>query len=215
VIAIVDYGMGNLRSAQKGVERGGHEAIVTSDPVAIREADGVILPGVGAFRDCYEGLRDRGLREPVLEAIAEDKPFLGICVGMQLLFEYGEEGIGSVGLGVIAGRVVRFPPSSKTSLKVPHMGWNRLERVSERDCPLLADCSDSPFMYFVHSYHCVPEDLSVVCSYSTYGQRFTSMVGRKNLFATQFHPEKSQREGIALLRAFGEFVHNVGASTAR
>lgn len=213
MIAIVDYGMGNLRSAQKGIEKGGHEAIVTTDSAAIYEADGVLLPGVGAFKDCYDGLCERGLREPILEAIEVDKPFLGICVGMQLLFEYGEEGEGSPGLGVIPGRVVRFLPASETGLKVPHMGWNFLERVPGRGSPLLEGCSDRPYMYFVHSYHCVPEDPSVIYATADYGGPFTAMVGRRNLFATQFHPEKSQREGISLLRAFGDFVHNIGTTS--
>lgn len=214
MIAIVDYGMGNLHSAQKGVERGGHEAVVSSDPKVIQSADGVILPGVGAYKDCFDGLCERGLRECVLQAIWEDKPFLGICVGMQLLFDYGEEGEGSPGLGVIPGRVVRFPPASETGLKVPHMGWNRLERPPGRDCPILAECSESPYMYFVHSYHGVPDDDSWVYARAKYGSPFAAMVGRGNLFATQFHPEKSQHEGISLLRAFGKFVHNVGSSAA-
>jgi len=214
MIAIVDYGMGNLHSAQKGVEKGGHEALVTSDPEAILAADGVIFPGVGAFKDCYEGLCDLGLRDPVMKVIEADKPFLGICVGMQLLFDYGEEGAGSPGLGVIPGRVVRFPPASETGLKIPHMGWNRLDRNPRHECALLDECSEHPYMYFVHSYHGVPEDDKYIYATARYGLDFVAMVGRGNLFATQFHPEKSQKEGIALLRAFGNFVHNVGSSAA-
>jgi len=211
MIAVVDYGMGNLRSAQKGLEKGGFEASVTDDPSTLEAASGIVLPGVGAFRDCYEGLREAGFLEPLLDQIAADKPLLGICVGMQMLFEFGEEGEGSPGLGILPGRVVRFPARAKTGLKVPHMGWNVLERNPARPCPLLDHCSERPYVYFVHSYRPeTPDD--VVYAWSTYGVRFPAMVGRGNVFGAQFHPEKSQAEGIGILRAFGEYVQRLGQS---
>lgn len=206
MIAIVDYGMGNLRSAQKGFEKVGYEAVVTDDPALIDAADGVVLPGVGAFKDCYQGLVSRGLVEPVKAAASSGKPFLGICVGLQLLFEYGEEGEGSEGLGIFKGRVVRFPAASETGLKVPHMGWNQLYREAGRDCPLLRGAGPAPYTYFVHSYYAQPEDERIVLATCEYGLRFPAIVGKDNVFAAQFHPEKSQAEGLSLLRAFGEMV---------
>ncbi len=165
MIAIVDYGMGNLRSAQKGLEKAGHEALITDDPKVIDDAAAVVLPGVGAFKDCYDGLQSRGLAAPVLRAVQSGRPFLGICVGMQLLFEESEEGEGSKGLGVFRGRVVRFADAAETGLKVPHMGWNQLLPVPERPCPLLNAGGQSPYVYFVHSYHAVPEDPSIVLAH--------------------------------------------------
>lgn len=203
MIAIVDYGMGNLRSAQKGLEKAGHAAVITDDVAEIEQADGVVLPGVGAFKDCYEGLASRGLVEPVKAAAASGKPFLGICVGMQLLFEESEEGGVSPGLGIFPGRVVRFPDAHATGLKVPHMGWNQLARVAGHDCPILDATSASPYVYFVHSYYPRPADPSLVLATANYGLDFAAVVGRGNVFACQFHPEKSQQEGINLLRSFG------------
>ncbi len=198
--------MGNLRSAQKGLEKAGHQAMISEDPADIARADAVVLPGVGAFKDCYDGLASRGLVEPVKDAAASGKPFLGICVGLQLLFEESEEGAGSKGLGIFGGRVVRFPEAAQTGLKVPHMGWNRLLPAEGRACPLLAETCGSPYAYFVHSYYAVPEDPGVVLAHCDYGVRFAAMVGRDNVYAVQFHPEKSQTEGIAILRAFGNLV---------
>jgi len=206
VIAIVDYGMGNLRSAQKGLEFAGHEAIITDSIADLDRADAVVLPGVGAFKDCYEGLRERGLVEPVKAAAASGKPFLGICVGFQLMFEYGEEGEGSEGLGIFAGRVVRFPDAMKTGLKVPHMGWNQLQRASGTSCPLLENTSESPFVYFVHSYYAQPEDKSIIVATCDYGVTFPAIVGKDSVYACQFHPEKSQKEGLAMLKSFGDMV---------
>lgn len=205
MIAIVDYGLGNLRSAQKGLEKAGHPAVITSDPAVIADADGVVLPGVGAFKDCYDGLVDAGLAEPVKTAAASGRPFLGICVGLQLLFEYSEEGAGSVGLGILPGRVVRFPDSRAAGLKVPHMGWNRVKPVPGRACPLLAQ-DEAPFAYFVHSYFARPTQESLVLATCEHGIEFPAVVGRDNIVAVQFHPEKSQDTGIHLLQAFGEMV---------
>lgn len=206
MIAIVDYGMGNLRSAQKGFEFVGHDAIITEDTAVIDQADAVVLPGVGAFKDCYQGLCERGLTDVVKAAAASEKPFLGICVGFQLLFEYSEEGEGSEGLAIFGGRVVRFPDAMKTRLKVPHMGWNPLARVPGKDCSLLQETSESPFVYFVHSYYAEPADERIIMATADYGVTFPAIVGKDNVLACQFHPEKSQKEGLAMLKAFGDLV---------
>ena len=203
--------MGNLRSAQKGLERVGHEAVVTDDVSLIERADGVVLPGVGAFKDCIEGLTERGLVPVVKAAAASGKPFLGICVGLQLLFEYGEEGAGAPGLGIFGGRVVRFADASDTGLKVPHMGWNQIRPT---DAPgareLLSLTTGTPYTYFVHSYFAKPTDPGIVLATCDYGISFPAIIGKDNVFATQFHPEKSQQAGLAILKAFGNKV----ASTA-
>jgi len=206
VIAIVDYGMGNLRSAQKGIEKAGHDACITNRARTIAEADAVVLPGVGAFKDCFEGLHSRGLLGPIQKAAASGRPFLGICVGLQLLFEYSEEGQGSEGLGIFPGRVVRFPDARETRLKVPHMGWNQLKAVPGRPCPLLEGLPESPYAYFVHSYYAQPADENLVLATCDYGIAFPAIVGRDNVYAVQFHPEKSQAAGIAILRAFGNLL---------
>ena len=213
MIVIIDYGMGNLRSAQKGIEKAGHEAIISSHPEDVPQADGVVLPGVGAFRDCYEGLRDRGFVDVVHEFAASGKPLLGICVGMQLLFDESDEGAGSQGLGILPGRVIRFPDAAKTGLKVPHMGWNTLQANPNRTCPLLKYAGEEPYVYFVHSYYPVPPSDDFVYAWAEYGVRFAAVVGRDNIYATQFHPEKSQSTGIGILRAFGELVDASGVST--
>ena len=196
MIAIVDYGRGNLRSVQKAFEYLGYEAKVTSIPEEIMKADRVVFPGVGAFGDCMENLRERGLVEVIKEFIASGRPFLGICLGMQLLFSVSEEFGPVEGLDVVKGRVVRFPEG----LKVPHMGWNQIEIV--RSNPLLKGVKSGDFFYFVHSYYVVPEDESVVSTVTSYGVDFVSMIHRDNLFATQFHPEKSQRLGLRILDNF-------------
>ena len=206
MIAIVDYGMGNLRSAQKGFEKAGHKAVITDDPAVITNAAAVVLPGVGAFKDCFDGLCERGLQKPVLEAANSGRPFLGICVGLQLLFDYSEEGEGSPGLGIFPGRVVRFPDARETGLKVPHMGWNQLQPAPGRPCPLLDAAKVGPYAYFVHSYHAKPDDPDIVLAACDYGSLFPAMVGRGNVFAVQFHPEKSQADGIEILRRFGELT---------
>jgi glutamine amidotransferase len=204
-IAIVDYGMGNLRSVLKAFERLGRAAEVTRDPDRIVAAPGVVLPGVGAFGACMENLTALGLVEPVKRAIAAGRPFLGICLGMQLLFDESEEFGPVPGLGVLRGRVVRFPPSPE--LKVPHMGWNSL-RIARR-APALAGIADGDYVYFVHSYYPVPDDPAVVATTTGYGLEFASSVSRDNVFACQFHPEKSQRVGLRLLE---NFVGIVGAA---
>jgi len=202
VIAIVDYEMGNLKSVHKAFESVGHRATVTRDPQAIADASHVVLPGVGAFGDCMRNLERHGLVEPVLGAIRAGKPFLGICLGFQLLFSESEEFGTHRGLGVIPGRVVRFASGgSPTLMKVPHMGWNSIA-IGKRS-PVLDGVPDGAFMYFVHSYYVVPDDQSVACTMTDYGRPFVSSVARDNIFACQFHPEKSQSEGLRIIRNFG------------
>ena len=201
-MVIVDYGMGNLRSVQKGLEKVGVNAAISSNPEDVNNADGVVLPGVGAFRDCMSNLTRARLVDPVQNAIREGKPFLGICLGMQLLLSVSEEFGTHQGLDVIRGRVVRFP--STGGLKVPHMGWNRVHR--ESPTPLLEGIPDGTFFYFVHSYYAVPQDADVIGGRTEYGIKFCSVISRGNLFATQFHPEKSDRWGLEVLRNFGKIV---------
>lgn len=200
MIVIVDYGMGNLRSVQKGFEKIGHAATVTSDPDTICAASKVVLPGVGAFGDAMQELGKRELVEPVKRAIAEGKPFLGICLGLQLLFEVSYEGGRYEGLGVLPGEVVRFELPHE--YKVPHMGWNQL-RI-HRPAPILSGLADGTHVYFVHSYHVVPRESQDMAAETEYGQPFASVVWRDNIFATQFHPEKSQADGLKILRNFAE-----------
>ncbi|MDO4558653.1 MAG: imidazole glycerol phosphate synthase subunit HisH [Planctomycetia bacterium] len=206
MIAILDYGMGNLGSVRKALERvseGTTEIVVTSDPTVVRRADKLLLPGVGAFRDAMEELRTHRLVEPVREAVSDGRPFLGICLGLQMLFRHSYEGVDGTespleGLGIIPGEVVRFQRSGE--FPVPHIGWNQVQKVAPN--PLLEGIPDQTFFYFVHSFYVVPEDLSVVAAETDYGGRFCSMIRRGNLFACQFHPEKSQNAGLSLLRNF-------------
>jgi glutamine amidotransferase len=197
-LVIVDYGVGNLRSAQKAFEHLGQPALVTSDAERIARAPAVVLPGQGAFGTCMENLAAAGLVEPVIEAARSGRPFLGICVGMQILFEESEESPGVRGLGIFRGKVVRFP--RRADLKVPHMGWNQL-RVQRR-VPALADVADGDYVYFVHSFHPEPVDRDVIATTTDYGIEFVSSVGRDNVYAGVFHPEKSQQVGQRLLAGF-------------
>jgi glutamine amidotransferase len=205
MIAIIDYGMGNLRSVQKGFERVGCEAVVTADPKTVLEADKIVLPGVGAFPDCMRNLEEGGFIEPLLRVIREGRPFLGICLGLQLLFTESEEFGVHRGLDVIPGRVVRFPDGMAENgekLKIPHMGWNQL---GVRRCPpAFAGIESGSNFYFVHSFYVVPEDAGVVATTTTYGIEFCSAVWKDNIVATQFHPEKSQEKGLQILKNFGE-----------
>ncbi|MFN8544781.1 MAG: imidazole glycerol phosphate synthase subunit HisH [Candidatus Binatia bacterium] len=201
-MAIVDYGVGNLRSVQKAIEHVGFPAEVTHDPARLAAAPGVVLPGQGAFGTCMHHLADAGLVEAVRAAAESGRPFLGICVGMQLLFERSEESPDTPGLGLFPGRVVRFPHDAER--KVPHMGWNQLHIV--RRPPVLADVAEGAYVYFVHSYHVVPDDPELVATTTSYGPEFVSSVARANVFAGVFHPEKSQAVGLRLL---GNFVEQV------
>ena len=200
MITIVDYGMGNLRSVQKGFEKVGHPALVTSDPDEVAAADKLVVPGVGAFEDAVDELNRRGLTEPILAAIRADKPFLGICLGLQLLFDVSYEHGEHRGFGVLPGEVVRFdlPPQ----YSVPHMGWNQLG--IRRRAPILEGIDEGDYFYFVHSYYVAPRDPEVVAATTDYPEPFCSMVWRGNLFATQFHPEKSQAKGLRILKNFAE-----------
>jgi len=205
MIAIIDYGMGNLRSVQKGFEKVGFEAVVTSDPRVVLEADRVVLPGVGAFRDCMRNLEEGGFVEPILKVIGEGRPFLGICLGLQLLFTESEEFGIHKGLDVIKGRVIRFPEGMTEGgekLAVPHMGWNQLN--FKRSLPVFSGLEEGTNVYFVHSYYVKPDDDSVVAATTNYGLDFCSSIVRDNLVATQFHPEKSQDSGLRILKNFGE-----------
>ncbi len=210
MIAIVDYGMGNLRSVHKGFERLGFRAIVTQDPGLIKKASGLVVPGVGAFKKAMENLTELGLVEPITEFIESGRPFLGICLGLQLLFSESEEFGEQRGLGIFEGRVVRFPFSnpgsspSRDSLKVPHMGWNAVH--IKKQVPALEGVEEGAYFYFVHSYYPVPEDHDIVATTTDYGGEFVSSIGSGNLFACQFHPEKSQKGGLKILKNFGALV---------
>ena len=208
MIAIIDYGMGNLRSVQKGFEKVGHEAIVSSDPKTILDADRVVLPGVGAFDDCMHALQGQGLLEASRAFIESGQPFLGICVGYQALFEKSEEfNSCAAGLGIFRGKVVRF--TQQNGLKVPQIGWNRLDIVRP-ECPLFRGVASGSYVYFVHSFFPQPAEPSIIATRTTYGETFASAVWRDNVFATQFHPEKSQTVGLQLLRNFVELANGRG-----
>ena len=198
MIAIIDYGMGNLRSVQKAFEKVGHPAMVTNDPAVVAQAEKIVLPGVGAFEDAIAELRRRNLTGPVLAAIDAGKPFLGICLGLQMLFDVSHENGRHEGLGVLRGEVVRFDLPQGYS--VPHMGWNQVD-VARRP-PLLEGIDSGTYFYFVHSYYVVPQDAAVVATTTDYGSPFCSMIWRDNVFASQFHPEKSQAAGLRLFRNF-------------
>ncbi|REJ73665.1 MAG: imidazole glycerol phosphate synthase subunit HisH [Planctomycetota bacterium] len=204
MIQIIDYGMGNLRSVQKALEKLGRQAEICTDPRRIAGAERVILPGVGAFRDAITQLRSHGFIDPIRDFLDTGRPFLGICLGLQLLFDVGYEDGEYEGLGLVPGSVVRF--DSAPGLKIPHMGWNALQ--IERRTPLLEGIPEGAYVYFVHSYHVVPEDDSVVATRTDHGGPFVSMIAQGNLYATQFHPEKSQSVGLKLLENFAKLPIN-------
>jgi glutamine amidotransferase len=197
-IVIVDYGMANLRSVQKAFEQVEAAAEISSEPDRVAAADKLVLPGVGAFRDAVARLRESGLAEPIVAHIRAGKPFLGICLGLQLLFTRSFEDGVYEGLDLFPGDVVRF--DSVPGLKVPHMGWNQLRVV--RSAPHLRDLPGEPAVYFVHSYYVKPKDTGIVATETDYPAPFASAIWHENVFATQFHPEKSQRVGLAMLRNF-------------
>jgi glutamine amidotransferase len=204
-IAIIDYGMGNLRSVQKAFEKVGHSAVVTNDPAVVAKAAKVVLPGVGAFEDAIGELRRRNLVRPVLAAIESGKPFLGICLGLQMLFDVGYENGRHEGLGVLRGEVVRFELPEEFS--VPHMGWNQLDIANGSGAraggpPVLQGIEPGTYVYFVHSYYVVPQDSAVIATTTDYGRPFCSAIWRDNIFASQFHPEKSQSQGLKILQNF-------------
>ncbi len=201
MIAIVDYGMGNLRSAQKGFEHAGvADVVVTSDPATIEAADGIVLPGVGAFRDAARELRESGMADVVREQTSAGIPFLGICLGMQLLASVGHEDGEWEGLGIVPGQCVRLPEG----VKVPHMGWNTVEYP--RESALFEGLPEGSAFYFVHSYYLKPAESSAIIGSTDYGTRFPAAVQRGNTYAVQFHPEKSSEMGLRLLANFGRIV---------
>jgi glutamine amidotransferase len=214
MIAVIDNGICNLRSVTKALEAVGAQVRVVRTPaeLAVAGAQGLVLPGVGALRDCVASLRATGLAECVREWIAEDRPFLGVCLGMQALFEHSEEGAasGTAGLGIFPGRVVRF--QRPTEFKIPHMGWNTV-RFTQPESLLRGglEVAGESF-YFVHSFHCVPSDSALVLGECDYGGVFTAAIGRGRCFATQFHPEKSQAKGLQIYRSFAALAAPVTAS---
>ena len=202
MIAIIDYDMANLRSVQKAFEANGHAAEIITRPEQVDAAERVVLPGVGAFADAVVTLRERGLAEAVVRHIDRGKPFFGICLGLQMLFDVGYEDGEHAGLGVLKGACVRFDVDEKLGLKVPHMGWNQLD--VRRRSPILNGLPDASNVYFVHGYHVTPTDDAVVATTTDYGGAFVSSVWRDNVVATQFHPEKSQKVGLQILKNFAE-----------
>lgn len=211
MIAIIDYGMGNLRSVHNAFEVVGHRAVVTREPQIIAAATHVVLPGVGAFGDCMANLLRYDLVDPIVRAIQSGKPFLGICLGLQLLFSESQEFGCHKGLDIIPGRVTRLSPAASppakgaaaTGLKIPHMGWNELDIV--RPAPIFEGIPSGAHCYFVHSYVVTPAHAGVVASYTDYGGIFVSSIWQNNVIACQFHPEKSQAVGLRLIKNFGEW----------
>ena len=213
MIAIVDYGMGNIRSVEKGFLKVGADVRITADPKIIANAKGIVLPGVGAFRDCMANLGKLSLIDVILTEIRKGKPFLGICLGLQLLFSESEEFGACRGLDLFPGKVTRFnfdsiPESQEGKLKIPHMGWNTAKLVSRP--PIFEEIPDNSYFYFVHSFYVVPTDRSIVGAKTEYGIDFCSMIWKDNVFATQFHPEKSQESGLKILKGFNSFVTGRG-----
>lgn len=206
MITIIDYEMGNLRSVEKAFEKLGFEARVSSNPADLLTTDKIVLPGVGAFKDCINNLREGGFVEPLLQHVEAGRPLLGICVGMQMLFEESEEFGRHQGLGLIPGKVVRFPVGMQEGgerLKVPHMGWNNISL--KKSSPIFAGIKDDSFVYFVHSYYCAAENADDVAASCRYGDvEFCASVWRDNVMATQFHPEKSQDIGLSIFKNFGK-----------
>ena len=202
LVGIVDYQMGNLRSVQKAIEKIGGQAIISSDQITLSKVSHLVLPGVGAFGDAMAELEKRGLIPFLQDWATTGKPFLGICLGMQLLFDSSDEGGHHNGLGILPGKVVRFDRTGQeASFKVPHMGWNQVESACPED-PMLASITGNPYVYFVHSYYVRPDNDDVIWLRANYGQPFCAAVRRGNLLATQFHPEKSQRDGLQLIANF-------------
>ncbi|MDD4878958.1 MAG: imidazole glycerol phosphate synthase subunit HisH [Candidatus Omnitrophica bacterium] len=197
MIVVVDYGMGNLRSVSKALEKAGARVKVSSIPRDISRADKLVVPGVGAFKDAMAELKSRRLIEPIKEFTGKGKPFLGLCLGLQLIFSKSEEGGISKGLGLLKGKVVKF---RSKRLKIPHMGWNQLD--IKGNCPLLKGIPEGSYFYFVHSYYAAPADKRCVAAWTGYGVKFPSVVCSGNIYATQFHPEKSQELGLKILRNF-------------
>ena len=199
MIAIVDYGMGNIHSVQKALQLFGADTLVTNKAEDIKRCEKLVLPGVGAFDEAMQELTKQGLVPAIIAHIQEKKPFLGICLGMQLLFETSEEASSSKGLSLLKGSVKRF--SAKYKIKVPHMGWNQIKKTSE-GCPLLKDIKDGAFVYFCHSYYPQPQSREDIAALCDYGLEFAAVVWKENIYGAQFHPEKSQAIGLKMLENF-------------
>ena len=207
-ISIIDYGMGNLRSVQKGFEKIGEEAKIIHSPREVLDAGALVLPGVGAFKKCFQNLESLNLIPPILQSIKSGKPFMGICLGLQILFSKSEEFGDTPGLDVIKGKVVRFqkeqfePRTENTTghFKIPHMGWNTISL--KKTCPHLKNIEENTFFYFVHSYYVVPEETDLIATTTSYRSEFVSSIWKDNIFACQFHPEKSQTVGLKVLKNF-------------
>ncbi len=204
MIAIIDYGMGNLRSVEKGFLKVGVDVEVTNRPEDVEKADGVVLPGVGAFKDCMRELTNLELIDAVVDTIKKGKPYLGICLGLQVLFSESEEFGRCRGLDIFRGEVVRFE-FDNPDLKIPQMGWNQLNIKNHN--PLFNDIPDRSYFYFVHSYYVAPQNEDLIAATTDYGVEFTSAIRKGNVYAVQFHPEKSQTLGLRLLRNFGKIVY--------
>ncbi|MFH1440778.1 MAG: imidazole glycerol phosphate synthase subunit HisH [Candidatus Omnitrophota bacterium] len=201
MIAIIDYGMGNIHSVQKALEALGAKTLVTDKPEEISQCEKLILPGVGAFDDAMSGLKQHGLTEELIKQVTNKKILLGICLGMQLFFEHSQEAVKEKGLGLIKGSVKKFPNIKE--LKVPHMGWNQLN-IKQKDCPLLKDITDNSYVYFCHSYYVDPIDKNSSAATTNYGVDFSSIAWQDNIYGVQFHPEKSQETGLKILKNFME-----------
>lgn len=200
MIRIIDYGAGNLRSVEKALEFLGFDAEITSEPSKILAAEKVILPGVGAFGDCMKAINEVGLNECIHKVIENGTPFLGICLGLQLLFESSEESPGAEGLEIFKGEIKKIPHTD--GLKIPHMGWNSIEYNS--DCPIFKDLGSEPYVYFVHSFYMEPDDKSIISATTEYGNVLPIALHKNNVYATQFHPEKSGNLGLKILKNFGK-----------
>lgn len=204
MIALLDYGSGNLRSVEKALQKVGADVKLATRPDEMRDAQAVVLPGVGAFDDCVSAMQRQDLFGAILDFIRSGRPFLGICVGYQALFERSEEfNSCAAGLGVFAGKVVRF--TERPGIKIPQIGWNQL-RLTRPDCPLYREVAEGSYVYFVHSFFPKPADESIVATRTEYGEDFASSIWKDNIFATQFHPEKSQKVGLQLLKNFVELA---------
>lgn len=199
MVAIIDYGMGNIHSVQKALQFFGAKTVVTNKPKDIESCEKLVLPGVGAFDEAMRELKKEGLIPIILKQVKNKKPFIGICLGMQLLFENSEEAAESAGLGILNGSVKLF--NAKSGIKVPHMGWNRIKKING-SCPLLKDIADGSFVYFCHSYYPSPKDKTAVAATCEYGIDFSCVVWKENIYGVQFHPEKSQAVGLKMLENF-------------
>lgn len=206
MIAVIDYGAGNLQSVVKALHYIGCDAVVTKDKAVLKKSDGAILPGVGSFADAMDCMKASGLTEPVIEFANSGKPFLGICLGLQLLFEASEESPGAKGLGILKGKIAKIPAGE--GLKIPHIGWNDLTIASRTG--IFAGIEGSPYVYFVHSYYLTADDPAIVSSRTRYGVTIDASVQRGNVFATQFHPEKSGQAGLRMLRNFAAITRGEG-----